>query len=164
MIEGGETMERLRSVTHVVMDKTGTLTRGKLTVNDISINSHWKGGENKLATLICAAEEHGMAAHPLAMAIFRHLLCMSGDMWNDYQHIGGARKLVEQTGRGVRCEVNPGDEIWRVVCVGNLAWMQENGVNGIDSLPMDANREGSAVFVGVDGCIAARIILQASIS
>lgn len=160
MLEGGETMERLKSITHVVMDKTGTLTRGTLTVSDMSINNRWKGSENILATLICAAEEKGMSAHPLAMAIFRRMLSISGDMWKGYQDIGGVRKLVEAGGRGVTCEVNPGDGLWRVVCVGNLAWMKDNDVKGVDALPMNIAKEGSVVFVGVDGNIAASIFLQ----
>lgn len=164
MLEGGETMERLRSITHVVMDKTGTLTRGTLTVSDMSINSRWKGGEEKLATLICAAEEHGMAAHPLAMAIFRRLLPMSGEMWRGYQDNGGARKLLEAGGRGVKCEVNPGDGLWRLVCVGNLAWMKTNNVKGVNSLPSGVDEGGAAVFVGVDGDIAATMILQVRIT
>ncbi|KAF2114273.1 hypothetical protein BDV96DRAFT_647739 [Lophiotrema nucula] len=160
MLEGGETMERLQKITHIVMDKTGTLTRGTLTVSDMSINSRWKGGESKLATLICAAEEHGMAAHPLAMAIFRRLLPMSGELWKEYQDIGGARKLVETAGRGVKCEVNPGDGLWRVVTIGNLAWMKGNKVKGVEELPVEIEKEGSAVFVGIDGDIAASMILQ----
>jgi cation transport ATPase len=160
MLEGGETMERLRSITHVVMDKTGTLTRGILTVSDMSINNRWKGGEDKLATLICAAEERGMAAHPLAMAIFRRLLPTSGGMWRGYQETGGVRKLVEAGGKGVKCEVNPGDGLWRRVCVGNLAWMKENNIKGVDVLPSVVYEGGSAVFVGLDGDIAATMILQ----
>ncbi|KAF2797471.1 heavy metal translocatin, partial [Melanomma pulvis-pyrius CBS 109.77] len=160
MLEGGETMERLKSITHVVMDKTGTLTRGTLTVSDMSINNRWKGSENILATLICAAEEKGMSAHPLAMAIFRRMLSISGDLWKGYQDIGGVRKLVEAGGRGVTCEVNSGDGLWRLICVGNLAWMKDNDVKGVDALPMDIAKEGSAVFIGVDGDIAASIVLQ----
>ncbi|KAF2635182.1 heavy metal translocatin [Massarina eburnea CBS 473.64] len=160
MLEGGETMERLRSITHIVMDKTGTLTRGTLSVTDMSINGRWKGGEDLLATLIAAAEEQGMAAHPLAMAIFRRMLPMSGELWAKYQDVGAVRKLSDIGGRGIVCDVNPGDGLWRAVCVGNLAWMKENGIKSVDSLPLDVDKEGSAVFVGVDGDIAASMVLN----
>ncbi|KAL1596503.1 Cu(2+)-transporting P-type ATPase [Paraconiothyrium brasiliense] len=125
MLEGGERMECLRSITHIVMDKTGTLAKGMHSVTDLSIIGGWKGKEQALATLICAAEEHGMSAHLLVLAIFRRLLPTSGDMWSRYQDVGGARKLLETAGRGVKCEVDPGDGLWRAVIVGNLAWMEE---------------------------------------
>lgn len=153
-------MERLRSITHIVMDKTGTLTRGMHSVTDMAINGTWKGHENTLATLICAAEEHGMSAHPLALAIFRRLLPMSGDMWSRFKDYGGARNTFEIAGRGVKCEVNTGEGKWRTVTVGNLAWMKENDVGGVEFLPLDVEQEGSAVFVAVDGNIAASMVLQ----
>ena len=162
MLEGGETMERLCDITHIVMDKTGTLTRGTLTVSDMSINNRWKGGEDKLATLICAAEEEGMAAHPLAMAIFRRLLPMAGSTWKEFKDSGGVRNLVETGGRGVKCEVGFGDGLWSAVCVGNLAWLKENKVKGLEALPIGFEEGGSAVFVGVDGDIAATMVLQVS--
>ncbi|KAK7190642.1 copper-translocating p-type atpase [Paraphaeosphaeria sporulosa] len=160
MLEGGDTMERLQTITHVVMDKTGTLTKGTHSVTDMSINGRWKGKEQLLATLVCAAEEHGMSAHPLALAIFRRLLPISEDMWSKYQDVGGARKPLETAGRGVKCEVNPGDGLWRAVSVGNLAWMKDNNVKGVEVLPVKVDSEGSTVFVGIDGDIAASIVLQ----
>ncbi|KAF2462845.1 HAD-like protein [Lindgomyces ingoldianus] len=146
MLNGGETMERLKSITHIVMDKTGTLTRGTMTVGGIVVNGLWKDEGDKLATLICAAEEHGMAAHPLAVAIFRKFLPISGDMWKKLKDTGAARNFAQSGGRGVRCEVNTGDGLWRNVVLGNISWMKENNIRGIESLSIDVEKEGSAAF------------------
>lgn len=113
------------------------------------MNGAWKGKEQLLATLVCAAEERGMSAHPLALAIFIRLLPMSGDFWSKFRDVGGARKLLETPGRGIKCEVNPSDGLWRAVSVGNLAGMKENNVRGIDVLPLKIDREGPAVFIGI---------------
>ena len=163
MLEGGETMERLKDITHVVMDKTGTLTRGTLTVSDMATSKTWRDNQKVLAVLICAAEEQGMSAHPLALAIFRMLLPMAEDLWRKYQGEGGVRDLTETGGRGVRCEVDVGDGQWREVCVGNNEFMRENNIKGVKSLLQNLNgAEGSIVFVGVYGEIAASMALQVS--
>ncbi|KAL5385478.1 hypothetical protein PMIN03_011243 [Paraphaeosphaeria minitans] len=73
---------------------------------------------------------------------------MSGDIWSTFQDVDGVLKLLDNAGRGVKCEIDPGDGLWRTVSVGNLAWMKENNVKGVDLLPWEFDREGSVVFVG----------------
>lgn len=53
------------------MDKTGTLTEGRLKVSSMRTSGVWKDNVQKLCTLICAAEEHGASAHPIGAAMFR---------------------------------------------------------------------------------------------
>ncbi|KAF2019869.1 heavy metal translocatin [Aaosphaeria arxii CBS 175.79] len=162
MLEGGETMERVRDISHIVMDKTGTLTRGVLSVSDLSINIDWEGSKDKLAALICAAEEKGMAAHPLAMAVFRHLLPESQGLWKVYQEAGAIRMLEESPGNGVKCEVDLGDGDWQSVFVGSLDWLRQNSITGLDHRPASVG-DGSSVFVGINGDLAATLILQDTI-
>lgn len=160
MLEGGETMETLKSITHIVMDKTGTLTQGVLRVSEMKISGLWQGNEKALAVLVCAAEEKGASAHPVGSAIFRSLLPTAAERWKKYQVFGGLRDLEEVGGRGVQCEVECGDQNWRQVCIGSVDFMHDKNIQGVESLPLEIENGGSLVFVGIDGEIAATMMLQ----
>jgi heavy metal translocating P-type ATPase len=59
----GEAFQALRSVTHVVLDKTGTLTQGRPTVRDV-----WAADDPDELLAVAAAAESS-SEHPLAQAI-----------------------------------------------------------------------------------------------
>lgn len=161
MLEGAETMERLKEITHVVMDKTGTLTRGSLTMKELKTGSKWRHAQQELAVLICAAEEHNISAHPLAQAVFRELLPMTGGLWQKYKASGGVRNVVNNIGRGINCEVNIDGVNWTRVLVGNLELIQEGADVEVDPLCQSIrNESGTNVFVVVDGYVAATMALQ----
>ena len=63
LFKSSEAMQQLRGVTHVVLDKTGTVTCGELTVSDIFCN----GNEDELIRLAASAEQG--SEHPIARAI-----------------------------------------------------------------------------------------------
>ena len=154
-------MELATSITHVVMDKTGTLTLGTPEVTNMAINSAWESHQEKLAVLVCAAEESSMSSHPLASAIFRNLLPICGESWKQYQSSGAIQNLTETVGKGVQCEVDIGHKKWKRVCVGSLEYMKENNIKGLDSI---IYMRGSVVFVGVGGNLAASMELQVRVT
>ncbi len=65
LIKGGETLEKLHKVTAVVLDKTGTITRGEPQVTDVV--SLAGRSEEEVLTLLASAEQR--SEHPLAKAI-----------------------------------------------------------------------------------------------
>ncbi|KAL8678762.1 MAG: hypothetical protein Q9186_004913 [Xanthomendoza sp. 1 TL-2023] len=160
MTEGAKAMESLTNITHIVMDKTGTLTEGKLRVSSMKTSEAWKESVQTLCTLICAAEEHGASAHPIGAAMFREALGMAGSHWDEYKSNGGLAGLQEIVGQGVVCQVNPGDKHWRTVCVGNLKMMEQNNVMSLASLPREVESLGTMCFVAVDGQLSAWCLLQ----
>lgn len=160
MLDGGETMEAAQKVTHVVLDKTGTLTHGSPWVTNMAINSNWKGTESDLAVLICAVEERSLSVHPLASAIFKKLLPVCMDNWELYQSSGRLENWGEISGRGVKGKVHTSVESWKEVCIGSLEYMKENNVCGLGSAPSGVDEQGSIAFVAVDQTLAAAIILQ----
>lgn len=160
MLEGGETMEAIKQISHVVMDKTGTLTRGAPTVCSTMLDRKWKGHEKQLAVLICAAEEKAMASHPLAMAVFRKMLPQCEEQWSKFKLRGSLRDIVEVCGRGVRCAVNVGEDHWKRVCIGNFDFMRDNHIKGVDIVAGSSRREGSIVLVGIVGELAASLLRQ----
>lgn len=64
LMKGGAVLENLRSVTHVALDKTGTITEGKPVVTDIIALSR---SEPDILSLAAAIETG--SSHPLALAI-----------------------------------------------------------------------------------------------
>ncbi|KAK5242733.1 hypothetical protein LTR20_003682 [Exophiala xenobiotica] len=157
---GAPIMEQLKRVTYVVMDKTGTLTEGKLRVSQIIHTTDWRNDEKTFATLVCAAEESGGSAHPVGAAVFRTLLPVAGESWSIYKAHGDIRNLKEVAGRGVICEVDLGDQHWRSVCLGSNAFMAENQVDGITPQARDCSIDGSMVFIAIDGNVAGTISLK----
>ncbi|MBU1034083.1 heavy metal translocating P-type ATPase [Patescibacteria group bacterium] len=65
LIKNAENLEKLNSVDFIVMDKTGTLTKGKTEVTDILPLGD--GASSKILQLLFSLENH--SEHPLALAI-----------------------------------------------------------------------------------------------
>ncbi|WP_275983524.1 heavy metal translocating P-type ATPase [Paenibacillus hamazuiensis] len=65
LFKGGEHLETAHRVNAVVLDKTGTVTKGKPELTDVFVADEWK--EAELLALIGAAERN--SEHPLAEAI-----------------------------------------------------------------------------------------------
>ena len=69
IVRGGDILERLSKVNHVLLDKTGTLTSGKPKIGEIIIAK----GKQKKATLALAGGLEQRSSHPYAQAILEHL-------------------------------------------------------------------------------------------
>ncbi len=118
LFKSAEALENLRSVGTVVLDKTGTVTRGKPAVTDIVVATRADGspamGEKALLKLAAALERS--SEHPLAEAIMAE--CESR---------GIVARMVEDfaavPGRGVTAR-----EGQNVVAAGNTRLMNELGI------------------------------------
>ncbi|MCK1817707.1 heavy metal translocating P-type ATPase [Streptomyces sp. XM4011] len=138
-----ETAARIRTV---VMDKTGTLTRGRPEVTAVVPATGYD--ENTLLSLTAAVERE--SGHPLAEAVVRHA---------EQRHIAapGARRFENLPGHGAVAEVDG----HRVV-VGNPRLADREG---IDLADLAARRDALAatghtvVVIGVDGRPAGLIAL-----
>jgi Cu+-exporting ATPase len=156
LFKSGEALERAGRVTTVVLDKTGTITRGQPAVTDIV--AAWQAvlagaGASAAAVAVdpgleilrlAASVEKG-SEHPLGEAI----LAEAGD-----------RGLALSEPQGFKAEVGHGVEAQvdgRQVLVGNLRMMTERGLdlNGlqpeIERLQSEAK---TAMLVAVDGAVA----------
>jgi P-type Cu+ transporter len=141
LIKGGEALEGAHRLTTVVLDKTGTLTRGEPRLTDVVPANGL--GEEDLLRLAASAER--ASEHPLGEAI-----------------VAGAREreigladpegFDAPTGRGVRATVDG-----RAVLVGSRRLMEESGVpeDGLAPRFEELSAEGKTpILVAVDGRVA----------
>ncbi|MDO4565242.1 MAG: heavy metal translocating P-type ATPase [Clostridia bacterium] len=119
LIKSAEALETLHAIDTVVMDKTGTLTRGKPVVTDIVP----LGVSDDELLKLAASLEHG-SAHPLAAAIVEQA--------KDYELFETA-DFESVSGKGVSATVD-GAKIF----AGNSLYMQEIGVS-IQAAQEEAN-------------------------
>jgi Cu+-exporting ATPase len=113
LIKGGEHLEKAHKLTAVVLDKTGTITRGKPEVTDVMAVNGFTGEE--LLSIAGAAERN--SEHPLAEAIVRAARAkdLPMDAITDFTAIPG---------HGISVRV--GD---RPVLLGNAKLMRENNID-----------------------------------
>ncbi|XP_060208597.1 copper-transporting ATPase PAA2, chloroplastic isoform X2 [Lycium barbarum] len=108
LIRGGDVLERLASVDHVMLDKTGTLTEGKPAVSAIVSLGH-----EELEILQLAAAVEKTASHPIAHAIISKAESLN-------LSIPVTSGQLAEPGSGTMAEVNG-----LLVAIGKLKWVQE---------------------------------------
>jgi Cu+-exporting ATPase len=141
LIKGGESLERIQAITVVVLDKTGTITRGKPELTDVMVAEGAGIGEEALLRLAAAAE--GASEHPLGRAI------VDGTRTRGVEPAGGVESFGAIPGGGVQARVD-GHE----VLIGTRTLLAEHGMAAgvLEALaePLEAAGK-TAMLVAVDG-------------
>ena len=141
LFKGGEHLEKAHKVNVVVLDKTGTITRGEPDLTDVIPAP---GMDRDLLLRLTAAAERN-SEHPLAGAIVK-----------------GARKQGHDLPEPAEFTAVPGHGITavvdgRIVAVGNRKLMEQLSVEVTPLLPVKEQLEGegkTAMLVAVDGAAA----------
>jgi len=144
LIRNSEALERAARVTRVVLDKTGTVTRGQPGVTDLISLAH-SPTDNRPADwewLRLAASAEQVSEHPLAQAII-------AEAGNHDLKLTSPQSFQAVTGHGIQAEVE-GHQVW----VGSPRWevFQNISLNGVQ--PLITQLEDSAktvILVNVDG-------------
>ena len=136
LIHGPEALERARQIDTVVLDKTGTITEGRMRVASIAPVAGLD--RNELLRLAAAVEEG--SAHPLARAIVAAHAERGAPAL-------AASDFVSETGRGVRATVDG-----REVRIGRPAADLPDAV--AEAVEAAGARGETAVVVAVDGAPA----------
>jgi len=113
LVRGGEALEQTRRIDTIVLDKTGTLTRGKPAVTQVLATNGVS--EDELLRLAGAAEVG--SEHPLGAAIVAHARSRGLEL-------SPAESFEAIAGRGVKARVGDRD-----VLIGNLAFMRDRSVS-----------------------------------
>jgi len=146
LVKGGEVMEILSKVDILVLDKTGTLTKGKPEVTDIK--TFGERSENEILRL--AAEAESGSEHHLGKAIVKEAFTRRL-VWNQ---VPDTIEVIK--GKGISAIV----EGFTVV-IGNRSLMLESGIEMTTGVIQYAvvreNLGNTAIFVAVDGGIKAVI-------
>jgi cation transport ATPase len=146
IVKGAATIERLGLARTVLLDKTGTVTVGTPTVEDVvSLDG--------LATeeiLRLAASVDQLSSHSLAESLVRDARARGLELVFP-------RGVAEDPGQGIEGDV--GD---RRVAVGSAAWLHERGYEGAEAAAEGNHGAGagqSEVLVGVDGRLVAVLVM-----
>jgi len=133
LIRDGAALEHAQRITAVVLDKTGTITRGEPSVTVV----HPYGTDEAELLQLVAAAERG-SEHPLAEAIMRHADSLG-------IAAGEATAFEAIAGRGVRATVEG-----QTILAGTEPFLRDAGIDfaGLDSSDVG---DASAVFVARDG-------------
>lgn len=146
LVRNAEALERLAKVDTLVIDKTGTLTEGKPTVETVTA---FEGGLSETEIVRLAASLEAASEHPLARAIVRaaqeNQLTLSPV--SDFRAAagGGAEGRVEN----------------RIVRVGTLKFLASSGVNSsLPETPVAANESATTAYVAIEEKLAGMISLS----
>ena len=138
LVRGGEALEQARKIDAIVLDKTGTLTRGKPAVTEIAAAEGLS--ESDLLRLAAAAEVG--SEHPVGEAIVERSRELGLEL-------SKADAFESIPGRGIRAQVAD-----REVALGNRTLMEQAGMplDGLNVLAQElAQRGATPMYIAVDG-------------
>ncbi len=138
LIRSGEAFQILKDVTHVVLDKTGTITEGKPSVTEIET----LGTLNREEVLRFAASVEAPSEHPLgrAIVIAAEEEGLSLDSCEEFQSV---------TGAGVEAVVDG-----RKVLAGTHRFLSSHGIDTEEAAALLSRHEKNAhtaILIAIDG-------------
>jgi Cu+-exporting ATPase len=151
LIKGPQVLESTRRVDTIVLDKTGTVTTGRMTV--MAVHAAADASTDPVLQLAGAAESG--SEHPIARSITQHA--------NDFGPLPAVTDFTNHGGRGVTGVVDG-----HRVAVGRRSWLVDTtGANTPADLQAAADDAESAgrtpVWVAIDDRIAAVIVVADAI-
>lgn len=159
LIKGPEILEQTRTIDTVVLDKTGTVTEGRMALVDVV-------GEDEVLRYAAAVEQ--LAEHPIGRAIAAAVVERSGPTGGDGVVIGAdqVHDFRAEAGHGVSGVVrtaHSGVGLGRRVLVGKPAWLRDQGIDptafqdAVDAAEADG---ATAVMVAWDGSPRGVLVLR----
>lgn len=136
LVKGGAALETATKINHVVLDKTGTLTMGKMSVSQSEQTGMWKTQVDLWWTLVGLAETS--SEHPIAKAI------LSGAKEKlrlavDEQLAGNMGDFKATVGNGIAASIEPGSGYENrryAIIIGNASFLRKQGV-AVPTTPED---------------------------
>lgn len=140
LIRSGEALQTARAIQIVVLDKTGTITKGKPELTDIILTNSMNGNSHQLLRLVASVEK--VSEHPLAQAIVDGALARQIELTE-------VREFEAIPGHGVSATVEG-----RSVLIGNLKLMNREKIalGQLEEKSKSLADDGKTpMFVAVDG-------------
>ena len=142
LFRNSEALERAGNIGVVVLDKTGTITKGQPAVTDIVTSDQYSVDSDELLRLAASVEKG--SEHPLGEAIWAEATSRGFEL-------AEAAGFKAEPGHGVQAEVDG-----RSVAVGNLRLMEVRGflLNGLEPEILRLQAEAkTAMVVAVDEAV-----------
>ena len=153
LIKGPDALEASGAIDTVVLDKTGTLTLGEMTLTDVVPFGDADADVDADALLVWAASVENSSEHPLARAIVR------GARDRGLELNVGVRGVTALPGQGVRGEVEG-----REIVIGTAALLAERGLSvpAAATTLVDATAAAgdTGVLVALDGVVVAGLVVS----
>jgi P-type Cu+ transporter len=151
LIKNGETLEKTCRMNTVVLDKTGTITTGKLKLTDVILLDKTSGLGNENDVLAIAAAAEKASEHPVGKAIYQQGKEKVPELIND------ADSFEAIPGKGVKAGIQD-----KKVLIGTRSLMQEVSIDfkvWEEQLSMLQDNGKTIVLMAVDGIAAAALAL-----
>lgn len=137
LVRGGDALEMVRRIDTVVLDKTGTITRGKPEVTSINL----LGNHDEQSVLRIAAAAESQSEHPLATAIVEAAKTSDLD-------VPTPSRFDSVTGKGILATVEG-----QQVIIGNQSFMQDHEIGFQQfeqAVTFTANAGATPVLMAID--------------
>lgn len=171
LVRSGEALEQIHKVTAVVLDKTGTITKGEPEVVDMMV----KEGVDPSDVLYLAAMVEKVSDHPLAQAVVNCYEGVYGEIGSDitdFENVSGkgiraklvCSEIVDDKVKAdtLETEGDNAKESLREICVGNEALMQDCNID-LSSWKQECDKAGNTgstlVYVAQDGKLIGIILI-----
>ncbi|MFH0813351.1 MAG: heavy metal translocating P-type ATPase [Pseudomonadota bacterium] len=141
LIRNGEALETAHKLNTIVLDKTGTITKGEPSVTDIVAAQGY--GEEEILILAASAEKN--SEHPLGEAILKKAKALTLEVERPTHFNATPGQGIEATIRG------------KEVILGNVTFIKGKGIslNGVKQKADFFSSEGKTpLFIAVNGAIA----------
>lgn len=179
LVKGGAALETATKVTQVVLDKTGTITMGKMSISETNLISTWEKNDwrRRLWWTIVGLAELG-SEHPIGKAILASAKeeLQLGPEGTIEGSVGEFEAVV---GKGISALVEPASNADRAryrILVGSASFLRDNEVD----VPKDAikaseevntktagssrtPKAGTTIFIAIDGSYTGNLCLSDSI-
>ncbi|KAL7961152.1 heavy metal translocatin [Trichoderma compactum] len=180
LIKGGAALQQTTKITQVVLDKTGTITRGKMSVAKMDLVSQWNSESQKKIWWAAVGLAEMGSEHPIGKAI----LVAAKEELSIYElesAIPGSVSDFKLTvGKGINALVEPAtpDRTRYRVLAGNVIFLEDNGVEVPKSAIEAAEQINSSekntraksvtagttnIFVAIDGKYSGHLCLSDTI-
>ncbi len=140
LFKGGIALEALKEIKVVVMDKTGTITKGNFEVQKCISVGAWK--EEEILTIAAGCES--TSTHPIGNSIVE-------EAKKHFLEFERPLKVEEISGKGIRAQMKAGD----VLC-GNKAFLE---MHHVDVQRQEKDVYGTEVFIAINGQLAGYLII-----
>ncbi|AEO70152.1 d0d5ff83-7236-4a06-97ad-621b1131a0a2 [Thermothielavioides terrestris] len=177
LVKGGAALETTTKITQVVLDKTGTITYGKMSVAKANLASPWADTDwrRRLWWAIVGLAEMG-SEHPIGKAVLGAAKTELG-LGSEATIEGSIGDFSAAVGKGIGAYVEPATANERAryrVLIGNVQFLQESNISVPQSAieaserantarPTKSNAGTTNIFIAIDGVYAGHLCLSDTI-